>query len=385
MSSNEDSFDLVACLNKLIQNLGIPLEIEAPYELTPSLLIAMLECLLRRRLPLAQTLRGARDLHSKTQAMVVFLEELEDETLDYDAGCGDVDPARLAFGEWDEVVFVGQVLCWLGSTRQVLPWHISTCPTFHPNESINASIVRRNWENDDSGVQSAPPSPLPPPDAFARRPMTSSFDVSQEPSIVEEDMNMTSIMPQTPPRSQLSQQLPESPDFFAPRMTAQPRPRPSLSRSSHQSSSRTQSARCIHEVGQSFSQDASSFSRDDSGNSLSEASISLCKCPSALNISSTMTDRSSARRPKSARSSSSGSVPTTPDPAYLNFRPQSTSQAPRSIKSRYIGLSVADGTPPPRTARGQRVITRHNSPTEHTLALLNERAKLLDGLTRLGI
>jgi hypothetical protein len=46
--------------------------------------------------------------------MKVFLGVLESDIVKMDVGLSSVDPRRLASGEWEEVVFVGEVLCWVG-------------------------------------------------------------------------------------------------------------------------------------------------------------------------------------------------------------------------------------------------------------------------------
>ena len=113
LASSHAAHDLVAYLNELDQKLGIPIALESPCELTPSLLLAILESLTRQRLPIPQAIRAARDREAKVQAMKIFLGVLESDVLGEDVGLSAVDPRRLAAGEWDEVVFVGEVLCWL--------------------------------------------------------------------------------------------------------------------------------------------------------------------------------------------------------------------------------------------------------------------------------
>jgi hypothetical protein len=51
--------ELVSTLNILLDNLEIPLEIESPLDLTPSLILAILESTLQTRLPLSTNLRQA--------------------------------------------------------------------------------------------------------------------------------------------------------------------------------------------------------------------------------------------------------------------------------------------------------------------------------------
>ena len=87
LSSSTTSSDtrilvLTSTLNALIAALGIPITIEAPYELTPSLLLALLESITRRRLPVPQAVRRARDAQSRVQAMKIFLGVFENEVLE---------------------------------------------------------------------------------------------------------------------------------------------------------------------------------------------------------------------------------------------------------------------------------------------------------------
>ena len=104
---------LVNQLNALLQALQLPILLISPTDLTPSLLIAILESLLSTRIPLEFSPSRSR---SKTniQSMKVFLGVLESDIVKMDVGLSNVDPLRLANGEWEEVVFVGEVLCWVG-------------------------------------------------------------------------------------------------------------------------------------------------------------------------------------------------------------------------------------------------------------------------------
>ncbi|KAK7677723.1 hypothetical protein QCA50_019275 [Cerrena zonata] len=112
---------LVNSLNNLLENLHLPIYVESPLDLTPSLLLAILECILRARLPISASIRESKDLINKVQAMKIFLGVLESDVIQEAVGLSDVDPRKLAVGEWDEVVFVGELLCWLGKKSGLLP------------------------------------------------------------------------------------------------------------------------------------------------------------------------------------------------------------------------------------------------------------------------
>lgn len=110
--------DLVKELNELLSALSLPITLESPQDLTPSLLIAILESILQERLPISSSIRDSKTPTAKMEAMKIFLGVLEDDILQRNIGLSDMDPRKLAAGEWDEIIFVGQTLCLLG--RQYL-------------------------------------------------------------------------------------------------------------------------------------------------------------------------------------------------------------------------------------------------------------------------
>ena len=123
-SSELASFDLtpplIDPLNTLLHNLGLPFVLDTPLDLTPSLLLAILESLLQSRLPISASIRESRSDAAKVQAMKIFLGVLETDVLNEDVGLSDIDPRRLAAGEWEEVVFIAKLLCWLGKQTGLL-------------------------------------------------------------------------------------------------------------------------------------------------------------------------------------------------------------------------------------------------------------------------
>jgi hypothetical protein len=113
-ASFELSSPLTDRLNDLLDRLRLPFVLDTPLDLTPSLLLAILESLLQSRLPVSSAIRESRSDAAKVQAMKVFLGVLETDVLNEDIGLSDIDPRRLAAGEWEEVVFIAKLLCWLG-------------------------------------------------------------------------------------------------------------------------------------------------------------------------------------------------------------------------------------------------------------------------------
>jgi hypothetical protein len=114
---------LVEQLNDLLQilNINLSIPIESPMDLTPSLLIGILESLLGSRIPFDDNAgmispgRIAIGDIKKVQDMKIFLGVLEHDILGMDVGLSDVDPRRLARGEWEDVVYVAEILCWIGT------------------------------------------------------------------------------------------------------------------------------------------------------------------------------------------------------------------------------------------------------------------------------
>ncbi|KAG1758284.1 hypothetical protein EDD22DRAFT_850142 [Suillus occidentalis] len=113
---------LVPTLNALLAGLSLPFGLTSPTDLAPSLLLAILESILESRLPIPASIRTSRSSLAKVEAMKVFLGVLECDVLPAteDIGLADLDPGRLADGCWEETVFVGELLCWLGRKRGII-------------------------------------------------------------------------------------------------------------------------------------------------------------------------------------------------------------------------------------------------------------------------
>lgn len=121
LASFELSSPLTDNLNELLDCLRLPFVLDTPLDLTPSLLLAILESLLQSRLPVSSSIRESRSDAAKIQAMKIFLGVLETDVVNEDIGLSDIDPRRLAAGEWEEVIFIAKLLCWLGKQTGLLP------------------------------------------------------------------------------------------------------------------------------------------------------------------------------------------------------------------------------------------------------------------------
>lgn len=143
-----DEATLVSQLNALLNSLHIPIPLVSPTDLTPRLLIAILESLIGMRIPVIE--RQDNSQVSKVQNMKVFLGVLETDILQEDVGLSQLDPRRLANGEWEEVVVVAKLLCWIGWRTELIkkdsPTELSSgpythnTPEIHPANSASSNI-----------------------------------------------------------------------------------------------------------------------------------------------------------------------------------------------------------------------------------------------------
>ncbi|KAG2147423.1 uncharacterized protein EDB93DRAFT_1147155 [Suillus bovinus] len=143
---------LVPTLNALLAGLSLPFVLASPTDLAPSLLLAILESILESRLPIPTSIRASRSSLAKVEAMKVFLGVLECDVVpaDEDIGLADLDPRRLADGCWEETVFVGELLCWLGRKRGIVEAFVgddsegevdlTSSALFRPEPSYNVEL-----------------------------------------------------------------------------------------------------------------------------------------------------------------------------------------------------------------------------------------------------
>jgi hypothetical protein len=178
MSSELASLDLSAPLidplNALLDHLGLPFVLDTPLDLTPSLLLAILESLLQSRLPISASIRQSRSDAAKVQAMKIFLGVLETDVLNEDVGLSDIDPRRLATGEWEEVVFIAKLLCWLGKQMGSLP----------PKDNLSSIIPRKPPStangNTRTSILEVPRIASPSTRSTATNTVTSGFSFDRE-------------------------------------------------------------------------------------------------------------------------------------------------------------------------------------------------------------
>ncbi|TBU27150.1 hypothetical protein BD311DRAFT_760887 [Dichomitus squalens] len=359
--------ELVDNLNELLERLSIPLPfvLETPSDLTPGLLLGIMESIMQTRLPISSAVRASHDFTNKVQAMKIFLGVLENDVLSgEDVGLSELDPRRVASGEEEEVEFVGELLCWLGRRKGILAG--------------------------PSKAEDDPPPSLPP---HARRRATSPSTHSTVTSCVHSNLSMvhTGIADSDTTVSSLASEQLTSITHTLPELPSLPPvPPPLLCHSTASESSGRRQPRCIHEI------EEPSFLFD--GETDVSAATSMCHC-ATVDADEEEDDLLSApRTPVPFRYD--GWIDRVNENSELQSYYQRRSPpnaAPHASASRraksYSSLSPLPSQPHPfsqtpsqvRSASGaRRIITPHNAPTtEYTLALLNERARLLDELAKI--
>lgn len=218
LASFELSSPLTEPLNDLLDRLGLPFVLDTPLDLTPSLLLAILESLLQSRLPVSSSIRESRSDVAKVQAMKIFLGVLETDVLNEDIGLSDIDPRRLAAGEWEEVVFVAKLLCWLGRQMGLLPSKDTSSTIYQrkPSSTVGGSA------GSTGSIAELPRKTSPSTRSTATNSVTSAFSFDR--GYQESDTTMQSL------HSEVTDTQRPGNERSLPRVECRPRPQ------------------CIHEI-----------------------------------------------------------------------------------------------------------------------------------------
>ncbi|KAF9458463.1 hypothetical protein BDZ94DRAFT_1270513 [Collybia nuda] len=129
---------LVKQLNTLLSALHIPISLASPIDLTPSLLIAILAQLMDEKIPTEISPYGRPSRN--VQSMKFFIGVLESDIIQQDVGLSNIDPQRLASGEWHETVFIGELLCWIGRDRGLINNGDSEVTAYLKNQAPSPTI-----------------------------------------------------------------------------------------------------------------------------------------------------------------------------------------------------------------------------------------------------
>ncbi|KAF9646298.1 hypothetical protein BDM02DRAFT_3100063 [Thelephora ganbajun] len=312
---------LTATLNALLKGLRLPFVLESPLDLTPWMLLAILECILETRLPLSKEVRESRSDLDKVEAMKIFLGVLETDIIKMDVGLSNVDPRALARGEERETVFVGELLCWLGQKSGILPLGFKEGITRPTKEGMEAAEVRAATPSTRSSLADSAHTTLSMINASHPETDTSVMTASF--------LDDRTITPPATPRVFTEQPslLSTHPSPQVPHPTELPE------------------------------------TRIDGGDD-----VSYCDCSLKQDIQIRRT----------------GWIQTVDhEEEVRNFLASHSANAAHRMAytpkvASYTGLGYSSEGPP-------RLMTRHNSPSQHRLALLNEKARLLTELANLNI
>ncbi|KAG8772763.1 hypothetical protein FRC15_002521, partial [Serendipita sp. 397] len=193
--------ELVASLNLLLDNLEIPLQLESPQDLTPGLLLAILEATLKSRLPIPNRVRQSQSSQAKVETIKIFLGVLGMDVLEMDLS--NIDPQRLAEGDWDEVVYVGGLLVTVAQQQGLLT--AEEIIDLDPNSSISqvaseSSLFGITTAKDPNRTIEAPPQI---PVEFSKVEI-----VNRRGGLINEPINSSTRRP-APSSSTRSSRLPE--------------------------------------------------------------------------------------------------------------------------------------------------------------------------------
>jgi len=342
---------LTATLNALLKGLRLPFVLESALDLTPWMLLAVLECITESRLPLSKEVRESRSDLDKVEAMKIFLGVLETDIIRMDVGLSDVDPRALARGEEHETVFVGELLCWLGQKSGILPLGFKDATVTRPlkeEEEVATVAEGEDDENEDvfgkardntissttshHRVRATTPSTRSSLTDSAHT--TLSMVNASHPETDTSVMTMSfdddrTITPPATPRIPTQQPTPHSTHFLP---------------------------RVVHP----------SETPETRGGG--EDNVSYCDCSIKQGIPIQHTGwLQTVDHEEEVRNFLAGHSANTVH--RMGYTPKVPS---------YPGLGYSSRGPP-------RLMTRHTSPSQHRLALLNEKARLLTELANLNI
>jgi hypothetical protein len=188
-----DESTLVSQLNTLLTSLRIPIPLISPTDLTPRLLIAILESILGIRIPSVERQHDSQI--SKVQNIKIFMGVLETDILQVDVGLSLLDPRRLACGEREEVMFIAELLCWVGRRMKLIePKKIKTPADVFP-----------------SHAQAREPQPSTPIVATANQSSRSDFSPAAYNSLSQLDVDAASVFQTNSTWTERSTPLNDSP------------------------------------------------------------------------------------------------------------------------------------------------------------------------------
>jgi hypothetical protein len=340
---------LTATLNALLKGLRLPFDLDSPLDLTPWMLLAILECILESRLPLSNEVRESRSDLDKVEAMKTFLGVLGADIIKMDVGLSDVDPRALARGEERETVFVGELLCWLGQKSGILPLGFKEGTVAGlTTDAAGANALTEEEDDEDEDVFGKPRDNTV--SSTASHPQARAATPSAWSSLTDSAHTTLSMINASHPETDTSVMTTSFSDDRT--ITPPATPRALLRQPSPHST--YSSPQVLHPV---------EIPETRTGN---EDDGSYCDCSLKQEIPIQRTGwLQTVNHEEEVR-------------AFLASHSANTRMVYTPKVASYTGLGSGSGGPP-------RLITRHTSPSQHRLALLNEKARLLTELANLNV
>ena len=342
---------LTTTLNALLKGLRLPFVLESPLDLTPWMLLAVLECITESRLPLSKEVRESRSDLDKVEAMKIFLGVLETDIIKMDVGLSDVDPRALARGEEHETVFVGELLCWLGQKSGILPLGFKGATVTRPpkKEEEVATVAEEEDDEDEDVFGKARDNTISSTTSHHRVRATTP---STRSSLTGSAHSILSMVNASHPETDTSVMTMSFDDD----RTITPPATPRISAQQPSPHSTQPSPQVVHP---SEAQETRVCDEDD---------VSYCDCSIKQGIPIQHTGwLQTVDHEEEVRNFLAGHSANTVH--RMAYTPKVTS---------YSGLGYSSRGPP-------RLMTRHTSPSQHRLALLDEKARLLTELANLNI
>jgi len=317
---------------------------------------------------------------AEIEAMKIFLGVLESDIIKMDVGLSDVDPRNLAAGESDEVTFVGELLCWLGKQSGILPSDCQSPARVREVDDEPEDVFGKARDNTvSSGLSNSRSNAMSP---STRSSLTDSAN--------------TALFSHS---SRDSETTPMSASLDGARYTSPPTtPQPlhhdeELDEDDYPYSFDTRRPQCIHDLEDDtfVLQALQDATLDDPTEVLSEAdlvedSVSYAEEPSGMSGNSPAPVRYTGWLERVDADEEIASFEANRLNRSLNNiqrKSQSYHTLARSTSGRPSTTSNLLSRSTGSYSGPQSLLTRHNSPTQHTLALMNERAKLLSELANL--
>lgn len=345
-----DPLTLTAQLNALLQAIDLPFVLTSPVDLTPSLLITILEFITQVPIPVAHAI-DQEDENRHIQTIKVFIGVVEIDFLQMDIGLSSLDPRLLAAGVWHEVVFVGEALCWIGEELGLI----------QPVPVVDKGRAQGQVRDQGSSptlcqIRTAPtPSPSStitflPPFSPPPTPTTTTLLFSTDMGDCTSQTNITSPLTTSPSLRQLPN--PSASCHSSPYKYSDPQPKKHVKPgSAHLSSSHTAASPCVSRLHSSSHRSVSTHDIPRDGSSFSHQSPSVRRTGHNSSVGhqaelsspleySRSSSTSTRRKHKSSNKSQheTFAIPITPSEFSVSAPPSQTTSSSKDWRRLFLDL-----------------------------------------------